>query len=89
MKIDLNGELRELASDATLADAVRASGAAEDGRGVAVALDGEVVPRAEWDLTPLAEGSSVEVLAAIQGGAHEQDMQQDDFVVARSRGIRR
>ncbi len=69
MRIKLNGERHELPVGATLADAVRASGAEREGRGVAVALDGEVVPRAEWDSTALAEGHSVEVLAAIQGGA--------------------
>ena len=68
MRIELNGEPRELPAGATLADAVRESGAEREGRGVAVALDGEVVPRAEWDSTLLVEGHSVEVLAAIQGG---------------------
>jgi thiazole synthase len=71
MRIELNGEPRELPAGATLADAVRESGA-EQGRGVAVALDGEVVPRAEWDATQLADGAKVEVLAAIQGGADSQ-----------------
>jgi thiazole synthase len=69
MRIELNGEPRRLADGATLALAVRESGAGEEGRGLAVALDGEVVPRAEWERTPLREGQSVEVLAAIQGGA--------------------
>jgi thiazole synthase len=73
MRIELNGESREIAADATLADAVRESGVEADARGVAVALDGEVVPRTEWDATPLAEGRSVEVLAAIQGGAPDAD----------------
>ncbi len=73
MRIVLNGEARELDAGATVADAVRASGAAADGRGIAVALDGEVVPRAGWDSTPLAAGCEVEVLAAIQGGAPEAD----------------
>jgi thiazole synthase len=68
MRIELNGEPRELPAGATLADAVRESGAEREGRGVAVALDGEVVPRAEWDSTLLVDGHSVEVLAAIQGG---------------------
>jgi thiazole synthase len=68
VRIELNGEAHELSADATLADAVRAAGAV-DARGVAVALDGEVAPRGEWVQTPLAEGSKVEVLAAIQGGA--------------------
>jgi thiazole synthase len=68
MRIELNGEPRELPAGATLADAVRESGAEREGRGVAVALDGEVVPRTEWDSTLLVDGHSVEVLAAIQGG---------------------
>ncbi len=68
MRIELNGQPHELADGATLADAVAAAGA-EDSRGVAVALDGEVAPRGEWGTTPLAEDSRVEVLGAIQGGA--------------------
>ena len=69
MRIELNGAPRELADAASLADAVRAAGAPEAARGVAVALDGEVVPRGQWEATALREGQSVEVLAAIQGGA--------------------
>ncbi|MCO8275729.1 sulfur carrier protein ThiS [Actinoplanes sp. TRM 88003] len=37
-------------------------------RGVAVAVNGEVVPRSTWEDTALAEGDSVEVLTAAQGG---------------------
>jgi len=73
VRIELNGEALELPEDATLDAAVRASGAGEGGRGVAVALDGEVVPRSEWERTPLRDGQAVEVLAAIQGGAPEAD----------------
>ena len=36
---------------------------------IAVAVDGEVVPRADLDSTPLADGQRVEIVAAIQGGA--------------------
>jgi len=74
MRIELNGESRELRADATLADAVRESGVETAARGVAVALDGEVVPRSEWAATRLAEGRSVEVLAAIQGGAETWEL---------------
>jgi thiazole synthase len=74
VRIELNGEPRELAEGATLADAVRESGAERGERGVAVALDGEVVPRGEWDSTALSEGHSVEVLAAIQGGAETWEL---------------
>jgi thiazole synthase len=74
MKIELNGSPRELSDNATLADAVRESGAVDGARGLAVALDGEVVPRSAWDDTPLRDGQSVEVLAAIQGGAETWEL---------------
>jgi thiazole synthase len=68
VNVDLNGERRELPVGATVADAVERSGAAPEGRGLAVAVDGEVVPRARWRDVELREGQTVEVLAAIQGG---------------------
>jgi sulfur carrier protein len=64
----LNGESTVLPEGATAADAVHATGLTENGRGVAVALDGQVVPRAEWKDTELPEGGQVEVLRAVQGG---------------------
>ena len=74
MRIELNGEARELADGARLDDAVRESGADREARGVAVALDGEVVPRGSWRETELREGQTVEVLAAIQGGAEAWEL---------------
>ena len=68
MNVRLNGEDCELRDGARLADAIAASGAPEDRRGVAAAVDGEVVPRGEWDLLKLADGARVEVLQAVQGG---------------------
>jgi thiazole synthase len=69
VRLELNGSPLEMPAGASVEDAVRASGAGADARGVAVALDGEVVPRAAWASTELRQGQSVEVLAAIQGGA--------------------
>jgi thiazole synthase len=69
MRIELNGVVHELAAGSTLADAAHKAGVGDNARGVAIALDGQVAPRTEWDTTPLAEGSKVEVLAAIQGGS--------------------
>jgi sulfur carrier protein len=66
--VEINGERRELAAGATLAQAVREAGAPAGGRGVAVAVDGEVVPRGHWAATQLREGQRVEVLHAVQGG---------------------
>ena len=65
----MNGEDCTLPDGATVLDAVHATGAEGDARGVAVAVDGEVLPRggvgqhARW-----REGCHVEVLHAVQGG---------------------
>ena len=37
-------------------------------RGVAVAVNGSVVPRSTWGQVDLADGDAVEVLTAAQGG---------------------
>ena len=66
MHVWINGERRELPAQASVADALTVLGA--PGRGVAVAVDGEVVPRAAWPTQVLADGASVEVLTAVQGG---------------------
>ena len=68
MRVVLNGDPRVLTDGASVRDAVVAAGAPEEGRGVAVALDGEVVPRAEWHSTQLNDGGRVEILNAVQGG---------------------
>lgn len=36
--------------------------------GTAVALDGEVVPRSAWGTTTLVDGTTVDILTAVQGG---------------------
>ena len=68
MTIQLNGELVALPGTATVAVAVARLGARESQRGIAVAVDGEVVPRSEWEQTALRDGQRVEVVGAIQGG---------------------
>jgi sulfur carrier protein len=68
VNVVLNGEPRALPDGATVDDAVKASGAHESRRGVAVAVDGEVIPRGQWEATSLREGQRVEVLQAVQGG---------------------
>jgi sulfur carrier protein len=66
--IELNGERVHLVDGATVREAVASAGVSGDGRGVAVAVDGEVIPRDEWTATALRPGQRVEVLGAIQGG---------------------
>jgi sulfur carrier protein len=66
MMVILNGEPQELSDGATVDAVVEITGAPE--RGVAVAVDGEVVPRGQWTSTELHDGQRVEVLQAVQGG---------------------
>ncbi len=68
MRIELNGRGRELNDGASVVEAVAAAAGDPDRRGIAVALDGEVVPRSRWAVTLLREGQRVEVLEARQGG---------------------
>jgi sulfur carrier protein len=66
MIVVVNGEQRELPERATVANLIEQLSAPP--RGVAVAIDGEVVPRGQWATTALPDGARVEVVAAIQGG---------------------
>ena len=68
MRVVLNGADAELADGATVRTAVDALDLPAAARGVAVAVDAEVVPRGQWDAHELQEGARVEVLRAIQGG---------------------
>lgn len=68
MRVTLNGEPQELPHRASVAEAVSAAGGEPDGRGLAVAVDGQVVPRGRWTVVELGDGQNVEVLRAVQGG---------------------
>ncbi|NUR69860.1 MAG: sulfur carrier protein ThiS [Hamadaea sp.] len=62
--ITVNGIEQELVG--SVAELVAA--VTREQRGVAVAINGEVVPRGEWGTCPLADGDTVEILTAAQGG---------------------
>jgi sulfur carrier protein len=66
MQVTVNGDQVELAVDATVADLVAARVGGHDR--VAVARNGDVVPRSTWAQTPLAPGDALEVLAPTAGG---------------------
>jgi sulfur carrier protein len=68
VRVLLNGNETELAPGATIRAALEELDLPAAGRGVAVAVDAEVVPRGEWGDHELQEGARVEVLRAIQGG---------------------
>jgi len=65
--IFVNGEPRARAG-ATVAELLADLGVETSARGVAVAVDGEVIPRAEWGERQVNEGERVEALSAMQGG---------------------
>lgn len=66
MKVHLNGEARDLTEGVTVADVVAL--VAPSPRGVAVARNGDIVPRSAWDTTPVGESDRIEILGAAQGG---------------------
>jgi sulfur carrier protein len=64
----LNGAETELADGSTVQAALEVLALPGAGRGVAIAVDAEVVPRGSWDALELHDGARVEILRAIQGG---------------------
>jgi sulfur carrier protein len=78
MNITLNGAPHAVPREASITTLVTqitgrtiaANGQATDGQklGVAIALNSEVVPRSQWSATALADGDTIELVTAVQGG---------------------
>ena len=68
MIVYVNGKPRELPDSARLTDVLDVAPGESAPRGVAVALDGTVVPRADHAGTALHEGAHVDIVTAVQGG---------------------
>jgi sulfur carrier protein len=66
VSVTVNGEPRQVAMSATIADLVAAMSTA--GSGIAVAVNDEVVPRGRWPSRRLHDRDRVEILTAVQGG---------------------
>ena len=66
VQILVNGQARAVAAGSTVDQVVAAITGLESG--VAVAVNGEVVPRRGWPGTPVAEGDQIEIVTAVQGG---------------------
>lgn len=63
----LNGKLRPLAGE-TVEDAVAALGIDPERRGVAVAVNAQVLPRAAWRERRIGAGDRIEVVRPLAGG---------------------
>ena len=66
MTVTVNGVPTDLTEVTSVAALVAAHG--DERRRVAVALNGDVVPRSQWDVTRLSAGDRLEVLAPTAGG---------------------
>jgi sulfur carrier protein len=66
MRIQLNGENREVANAGTLAALVESLGMKADR--VAVELNGDIIQRGKWPETPVREGDKLEVVHFVGGG---------------------
>ncbi len=66
MQIELNGKPHPLPDGATLDQLI--AGLSLAGKAVAVAVNHQVVPSAQWPARALAEADKVDVVRAIGGG---------------------
>ena len=66
MKLTINGQAQDRPGTCSVATLVAEVIAAQ--RGVAVAVNGTVVPRSTWSEVDLVDGDRIEVLTAAQGG---------------------
>lgn len=66
MNLIVNGEDRTLPEGSTVSDLMESL--ALEPRGVAVAVNREVVSRSQWQKFELSEGQRIEILRAVQGG---------------------
>lgn len=67
MRVSVNGDDREMPPGTTIAALVDALQPGRR-RGIAVAVDGVVVRRAEWEAREVHDGAQVELVTAVQGG---------------------
>ncbi|HUA55852.1 MAG TPA: sulfur carrier protein ThiS [Candidatus Sulfotelmatobacter sp.] len=65
--VRVNGATMALPS-ARLSDLLHALGVDPARRGVAIAVDGAVVPRTRWDAPLLAGGEEIDIVRPLQGG---------------------
>ena len=68
MNLIVNGKEVEAEPGITVEGLLAASLQTDARDGIAVAVNGEVVPKGSWSQRSLQEGDSVEIIRAVQGG---------------------
>jgi sulfur carrier protein len=66
MNVSVNGDATTVDERASIASVV--AQVAPSPKGIAVAVNGDIVPRSRWDHTGLRDGDAIEILGAAQGG---------------------
>jgi|YNPMSStandDraft_2_1061718.scaffolds.fasta_scaffold05149_4 sulfur carrier protein len=68
MTITINGKIFEIAPHLSLAQLLKQHGITADQKGIAVALNDEVVMKSQWGKIIVQEGDRLEIVRATQGG---------------------
>lgn len=67
MTVYVNGEPLEVIVDSKLVEVLKLTGY-DNKKGIAVAVNNQVVVKQEWEATPLADNDKVLIISATQGG---------------------
>ena len=68
MKIKVNGENRKLEKVTNVNDFLKNHLQCKDTKSIAIAINGTIVLRSQWDLTIIDENDEIEIVHAVQGG---------------------
>jgi sulfur carrier protein len=68
MNLTINGKQESIEGSPTISEVIARLGKDPAGKGLAVALNGEVVPRSKWDQRRVETDDRIELLEAAQGG---------------------
>ena len=66
--VSVNGEPMTVPEGCMVSDVVARLLEGVEPRGIAVAVDRDVIPRSEWPITPVRPGAPIEIVTAAAGG---------------------
>lgn len=69
ISISVNGQSKSISPESSVADVLHSEGVdVDEARGIAVALNDEIVRRGAWQTTDVVDGDRIEIVTARQGG---------------------
>jgi sulfur carrier protein len=66
--VSVNGDSMTVPEGSTISDVVARLLEGVEPKGIAVAVDRDVIPRSEWSTTPVRPGAPIEIVTAAAGG---------------------